>query len=60
MSAPDTLVRTVSCDFMVANCTMPLVLVGKGYSLCTVSGDAGFKGTMMANPLGVKYDDNVE
>ena len=60
MSAPDTLVRTVSCDFMVAKRTMPLVLVGKGYSLCTVNGDAGFNGTMMASPLGVKYDDNVE
>ena len=60
ISAPDTLVRIVSCVLTVASCTTPSALVGKGYSLCTVNGDAGFNGTTMVKPFGVMYDDRVE
>ena len=60
MSAPDAFVRTVSCALIAASCTTSLALVGKGYSLCTVNGDAGFSGTMMASPFGVMYDDRLE
>ena len=50
---PDAFVRTVSCACIEASRTIPSVSVGKGYSLCTVNGDAGFSGTMIASPFGV-------
>ena len=55
----DAFARTVSCTSIEASLTIPFVSVGKGYSLYTVNGEFGFRGTIIASPFGVIYDDRV-
>ena len=49
----DAFARTVSCTSIEASLTTPFVSVGKGYSLYTVNGEDGFRGTIIASPFGV-------